>query len=507
MEVSRVSDEILEMNQTQLLKLVDKMNLYWRVNNMIWKKLEELRRYEGSNISKYTKEQIMNMRRKDIPVLLNKLGLWDWVRELLTFTTGTRSWEDYIEPREYRGELVGLIGLLDLGLPVIDTIVSTYDYERIQTICNIISTVTSDSRIWIPSPTRAKLLHLNQILCDSEDFWRLKTEYDFGRPTPTPASYKKFYEEYRFSTDLRRDIISGVPIDWTKASKSPNVTTGLIEFTDKNWRAWRWDFEALSANLAIPLQFIVDHPELGYHGKPPEEREYYPKLSWRWWRVSGRPDVTMEFVMKHPNKPWRWGTLSSKQPLEIISETANDPRYRWNWYIIYNQRLGVQDSEQLIEEYGDDPNLLSHMLFKYARIPNSNSYNIAERQAKHVKELLRHGANPNVIDSSEITSIDTPLIAAVSGGTMNYAAVRELLASGANPNIPDSRRNTALPVAVRNYLYHRPDYDAYAIRMLLEHGANPTIPDDTGRSALDYFRENPGKFSEEVHSLLEPYIS
>lgn len=507
MEVSRASDEIHEMNQTQLLRLIDKMNLYWRVNSMIWEKLEALRMYEGSNIPKYTREKIMNMRR-DIPVFLNFLGLWDWVRELLIFTTNTRSWVDYIEPREYRGELVGLINLLDSGLPVIQTIVSTYDYERVQTICNIISEVTSDSRILIPDPTRAKLVHLNQILCDNEHFWRLKIEHDFGHPKIKDKPYKKLYEEFKFFADLNRDIKSGVPIDWTKASESPNVTTKLIEFTDNpDLRGiWRWDFVALSTNLAIPLQFIVDHPELGYHGKPPEEWEYYPRLSWRWSEVSGRPDVTMEFVMEHLDKPWSWNELSFKQPLHIISETANDPRYRWDWYNIYRNRLGVWSSDKLIEKYGSDPNLLSHMLFKYVRISHNNSYGISERETEHVTKLLKHGANPNVFSSPEYGIFNTPLIDAVSGGTMNYAAVRELLAFGADPNIQNSSGDTALIVAVREYSYHRPDYDADVIKMLLEAGANPNLPDNTGRSALDYFQENPRRFSKTVESLLKPYI-
>jgi len=300
---------------------------------------------------------------------------------------------------------------------------------------------------------------------------------------------------------------SGVSIDWTEASKSPNVSTNLIELTDKYWDSWRWDFKALSANLAIPLEFIVDHPELGYRDTPPEERKYYYELGWQWPEVSERPDVTMEFVMEHPDKPWSWQVLSLKQPLELISKTANDPRYTWNWYIIYKQRLGVHDSDNLIKKYGDDPNLLSHMLFEHARIRHSNSYGISEREAEHVRKLLKHGANPNVIDNSKITPIDIPLIAAVSGGTINYAAVRELLAFGANPNIQDSLGDTVITVAVRNYRYHRPDYCAYTIKMLLEHGADPTIRNNDGRNALDYYRENRRKFSEEVDSLLEPYIS
>ena len=506
MEVPSISCDIRKMNHTQLLGLIDKMNLYWRVNSMIWKKLEELREAGRSDIPEYTEEKIMSMRR-DIPLLLDFLGLWEWVRELLTFTTGTRSWVDYIEPREYRGELVGLIGLLDSGLPVLETIVSNYDYERIQTICNIITTVTSDSKYKMPSPTRAKLVHLNRILCNSEHFWRLKTEHDFGTPTSPPASYKKLYGEMKFYTDLVRDMKSGVRINWTEVSKSPNVSTRLILMTDKHWRAWRWDFGALSANLAIPLEFIVDHPELGYQDKPPEERKNYPRLSWQWSEVSRRPDVTMEFVMKHPDKPWSWYGLSLKQPLELISETANDPRYTWDWNIIYEQRLGVQDSEQLINKYGDDPGLLSHMLFKYVRISHSRSYDLSERKAKHVRELLIRGANPNIFNSPEYGIYKTPLISAVYGDTINYAAVRELLAFGADPNIQNSSGNTALFVAVRNYSRHGADYDAYTIKMLLKHGADPTIRNNDGRNALDYYRENRRKFSEEVHFLLEPYIS
>ncbi|KAK4195491.1 ankyrin repeat-containing domain protein [Triangularia verruculosa] len=89
-----------------------------------------------------------------------------------------------------------------------------------------------------------------------------------------------------------------------------------------------------------------------------------------------------------------------------------------------------------------------------------------------LKLLLRHGANLELEDKDEHTS----LYYALRGN--NPATVRLLLEHGANPDhINNSQKCYILPPFV-----HRPDL----LRILLEHGADPNLPTPTGFPPLMY---------------------
>ena len=74
-----------------------------------------------------------------------------------------------------------------------------------------------------------------------------------------------------------------------------------------------WD--AISSNYPnITMEFIEKHPD-----KP-----------WNWYYISLNSNITMEIIEKYPNKPWNWGGISMNPNLtmEIIEKYPNKP---WNW--------------------------------------------------------------------------------------------------------------------------------------------------------------------------------
>jgi hypothetical protein len=63
---------------------------------------------------------------------------------------------------------------------------------------------------------------------------------------------------------------------------------------DKNW-SWIW----LSKNPNITMEIVEAHPD-----KP---------WNWSWRGLSRNPNITMEFVEAYPDKPWSWHGLSSNK--------------------------------------------------------------------------------------------------------------------------------------------------------------------------------------------------
>lgn len=86
-----------------------------------------------------------------------------------------------------------------------------------------------------------------------------------------------------------------------------------------------WDFCELSKNPNLLLEVIEKHID-----KP-----------WHWDMLSGNPCVTLEFIEKHIDKPWNWDTISSMDiTMEFIDKYPDLP---WNWkWISHNSNLTIE---------------------------------------------------------------------------------------------------------------------------------------------------------------------
>jgi len=65
-----------------------------------------------------------------------------------------------------------------------------------------------------------------------------------------------------------------------------------------------WD--EISVHPNITMQDILNHPD-----KP-----------WNWHRISVHPNITMQDILNHPDKPWKWEIISyNKFRLDKTRET------------------------------------------------------------------------------------------------------------------------------------------------------------------------------------------
>ena len=71
-------------------------------------------------------------------------------------------------------------------------------------------------------------------------------------------------------------------------------TTNPLWYLLEKYPEKDWDWYKISGNPNITMEYIETHPE-----KP-----------WLWWRISRNPNITMEFIEKYPEKLWDWDCMS-----------------------------------------------------------------------------------------------------------------------------------------------------------------------------------------------------
>ena len=90
--------------------------------------------------------------------------------------------------------------------------------------------------------------------------------------------------------------------------RNPNITEELVRNTQGTID---WDYGRLSSNLSISLDFIIEHPDMG----------------WDWYYVSSRSDLTMDAIRPYMKSPWDpacvFKTIGERGlTLEFIEEMA-----------------------------------------------------------------------------------------------------------------------------------------------------------------------------------------
>jgi hypothetical protein len=60
--------------------------------------------------------------------------------------------------------------------------------------------------------------------------------------------------------------------------------------------------------------------------------ELFPNKGWDWTQLSRNPEITPEFVEKHPEMPWVWGeyglSMNLSITLDFIEKHIHGP---WDW--------------------------------------------------------------------------------------------------------------------------------------------------------------------------------
>jgi hypothetical protein len=103
----------------------------------------------------------------------------------------------------------------------------------------------------------------------------------------------------------------------------------------------KWDYENLSENLSVPLQYILENSH---------------KFVNCWLNISMRSDVTFDIIKKYTEYPWSFNGFSSNPNLTIDIVKKN-LEYDWNWYLISSNENVVND-----EVYLNNPQLPWHYI-------------------------------------------------------------------------------------------------------------------------------------------------
>ena len=128
----------------------------------------------------------------------------------------------------------------------------------------------------------------------------------------------------------------------------------LDKYIQEKWDEYFWDFimrrenkinwYLFSKNPNITMEMIERHPDkpwdwFGISQNPNLTIEMittYPKKSWDWGWISYNPNITMEMIEKYPNKIWNWNWISRnvfKKEKELFYE---------KWYRKYMAVFRIQ---------------------------------------------------------------------------------------------------------------------------------------------------------------------
>ncbi len=95
------------------------------------------------------------------------------------------------------------------------------------------------------------------------------------------------------------------------------------------------NWELISANPNVTLDYIDEHPE-----KP-----------WDWRGISSNVNLTIKYIDENPEKPWNWSVISYNKNISI-EDIIYKPHYSWDWNnISSNPALTMA----CVEKYKDSP--------------------------------------------------------------------------------------------------------------------------------------------------------
>ena len=187
-------------------------------------------------------------------------------------------------------------------------------------------------------------------------------------------------------------------------------------------------------------------------------------------------------LKKHIYKVWIEGALCEEFPMpkDITCIEREKTDRAGSRYEVYKKDIkrGVPPIFAAIQNNLN--NMLQKLLDEGADVELKNKFGttplgfaIYHNDDKLVETLLRHGANPNVIDGNGLYS---PLSeACVANKT---STVKLLLNYGADVNYQYNKSETALTVATKGCKHFE------LVQLLLEHGANPKLTDSYGQDTI-----------------------
>ncbi len=127
------------------------------------------------------------------------------------------------------------------------------------------------------------------------------------------------------------------PWNFEAASANTNITSNfvLVEYQTERWdiklissnpgisqddifkNRMQWDYNNLSSNINLPIQYVVDNSQ----------------RNWNWMAISANPGTTVMDLIDHPNAPWDTTGLAIN-PNVTWDYISNNWNRGWNWSML-----------------------------------------------------------------------------------------------------------------------------------------------------------------------------
>ncbi|MCK4967782.1 MAG: hypothetical protein KAS12_01890 [Candidatus Aenigmarchaeota archaeon] len=125
-----------------------------------------------------------------------------------------------------------------------------------------------------------------------------------------------------------------LPWNWCYVSSNKSINSEAIELLPN----MRWDKRRLALNMAISLEMVF------------KKKWQIYLLSHR--RFYERSDITIEFILKHPNYNWNWVDLTTYSNISF-SDIMKNPDLPWAYEKYFNRDKFSDLEHKLLEEkYG-----------------------------------------------------------------------------------------------------------------------------------------------------------
>ena len=145
----------------------------------------------------------------------------------------------------------------------------------------------------------------------------------------------------------------------------------LLKYPEK---PWNWGWNGISRNPNITMEIIEKHPEKpwdwnGISRNPNITMEFierYPEKPWSWYWISKNPNITMEFIEKHPEKPWAWFWISCNKFEKYFDNYKKFHCYNKFPYIVKRRNKKIKELHEILHPIFNDPALeISEFLVEY----------------------------------------------------------------------------------------------------------------------------------------------
>lgn len=129
--------------------------------------------------------------------------------------------------------------------------------------------------------------------------------------------------------------------EWYNLSK--NIAVSMQDI--KDYIFYPWDWKGVSSNPNLTLDFVLAHPEKGWSWLDISSNQNiklkdiieHMDLPWYWPDVSKNPNITMQFVLENIDKSWNWVSLSVNPAIKLI-DIENNLDKNWSWPDILSNR-------------------------------------------------------------------------------------------------------------------------------------------------------------------------